>query len=423
MMVLRRSRLVRRLVAVGGVLVLATSGCSFQGLNSLALPGAVGRSSGDATYRVQVANVGTLESNSPVMMDDVVIGSVGPITVENWHAVVEVAVKRDVVVPANTVATVGQTSLLGSMHVALGPPLGQQPSGRLAPGNTIPLSQSQVYPSTEQTLSSLSALVNGGGLGEIGEIVHNFNLALSGRETKVRDLLTRLDRFIGVFDKQRADVIASLEAMNRLAGTLADQRDVLTTTLRDLPPALDVLIEQRPRFTAALDRLRTFSDVATTLVNDSQADLVRNLTNLGPTIKALADVGPEIDTVLAYATVMPFGQNVIDRGLRGDYINLFANFDLTVNRFKRDFFLGTRWGNPDLPLIPAPGDPGYNFYYNNIDPLRAPIAPPPVPLPPDMPTAPSPEDSSEVQAGPAPQDPPTTEPASGSQPQMQTGNP
>ena len=51
------------------------------------------------------------------------------------------SVKPDVVVPANAVATVGQTSLLGSMHLALNPPLGQQPSGRLQPGATIPLNQ------------------------------------------------------------------------------------------------------------------------------------------------------------------------------------------------------------------------------------------------------------------------------------------
>jgi ABC-type transporter Mla subunit MlaD len=52
-------------------------------------------------------------------------------TVRDWQADVEISVQPDVVVPANAVATVGQTSLLGSMHLALNPPLGQPPSGRL----------------------------------------------------------------------------------------------------------------------------------------------------------------------------------------------------------------------------------------------------------------------------------------------------
>ncbi len=89
----------------------------------------------DATiYHVEVANVATLESNSPVLINDVVVGSVGKMTVKDWHADVEISVKPDVVVPANAVATVGQTSLLGSMHLALNPPLGEKPSGRLQPG-------------------------------------------------------------------------------------------------------------------------------------------------------------------------------------------------------------------------------------------------------------------------------------------------
>src|SRR2546423_11369452 len=142
----------------------------FRGCNSLPLPGTVGHGPDAATYHVEIANVGTLESNSPVMIGEVVVGAVGRMKVRGWHADVEISVKPDVVVPANAVATVGQTSLLGSMHLALNPPLGEKPSGRLQPGATIGLNRSSTYPTTEQTLSSLSVIANGGGLGQIGDI-------------------------------------------------------------------------------------------------------------------------------------------------------------------------------------------------------------------------------------------------------------
>jgi ABC-type transporter Mla subunit MlaD len=48
---------------------------------------------------------------------------------QGWHADVEISVKPDVVIPANAVASVGQTSQLGSMHLAINPPLGQPPAG------------------------------------------------------------------------------------------------------------------------------------------------------------------------------------------------------------------------------------------------------------------------------------------------------
>src|SRR5690242_3399808 len=103
---------VRRLLVLACVTGLTATGCSFQGVNSLPLPGAVGQGSGAQRYHVEIANVATLESNSPVMIDDVIVGSVGQMTVEDWHAVVEVSVEPGVVIPANAVASVGQTSLL-----------------------------------------------------------------------------------------------------------------------------------------------------------------------------------------------------------------------------------------------------------------------------------------------------------------------
>src|SRR5690606_37697550 len=132
--------------------------------------------------------------------------------------------------------------------------------GRLQPGATIPLDRSSTYPSTERTLSSLAAVVNGGGLGQIGDIIHNFNTAINGREPQIRELLTRLDNFVGVLDAQRDNIVASIQQLNRVAGTFAAQNADLDRALKEIPPALDVLIKERPRLTTALERLGQFGD-------------------------------------------------------------------------------------------------------------------------------------------------------------------
>jgi phospholipid/cholesterol/gamma-HCH transport system substrate-binding protein len=369
-----------RLLAFFTAVMLTITGCSFQGVNSLPLPGAVGRGADAAVFHVEMANIGTLESNSPVMIDDVVVGSVGGMTLHGWHVDLEVSVKPDVVVPANAVATVGQTSLLGSMHVALDPPPGEAPNGRLKPGATIGLNDSSTYPSTEQTLSSLAAVVNGGGLGQIGEIIGNFNTALSGRQDAVRDLITKLDRLAGTLYQQRDNIIATIDELNRFAQRLGSQQEILTRALNKIPPALDVLLKERPRLTTALTKLGAFSDTVSGLVNDTQADLVRNLQNLEPTLRALADVGPEIDTALSWLPTFPLTQNLIDRGVRGDYVNLFVTVDLTNARLKRGLLLGTRLGQDRASLVPAPGDPGYDAYYTKF-PLGVGTSPPFGPIP------------------------------------------
>ncbi|BBX30228.1 MCE family protein [Mycolicibacterium alvei] len=393
-----RGKPLRLAIAVGSCVALTTSGCAFQGVNSLPLPGAVGRGADSSVYHVEIANVAQLEPNSPVMMNDVVVGSIRSLSVKDWHADVEFSVKPGVDVPANVVASIGQTSLLGSMHLAINPPAGAAPEGKLSPGATIQLNNSSTYPTTEQTLSSLATVVNGGGLGQMGDVIHNFSAALNGRESDFRDLLTRLDTFVGALDGQRDNIVASIEGLNQLASTFAGQRDVITRALEKIPPALDVLIKERPRFTTALQKLGTFSATANQFVNDSQADLVANLRNLEPALKALADVGPELAGVLEYATHFPFTQSFLDRVIRGDYYNLFATVDFTIPRLKRSLMLGTRWEQEDAQLVPTYGDPPYlNYTY---DPLKTGVNPPP---PGAFPPAPAP--------APAPDAPPPPPPA------------
>jgi virulence factor Mce-like protein len=399
----------RRLVTTAACVAVSVSGCAFGGLNSLPLPGAVGRGPGADIYHVEMANVATLEPNSPVLVGDVVVGSVNAMRVRDWHADVEISVRPDVEIPANAVATVGQTSLLGSMHLALNPPLGQPPSGRLSPGATLGLNKTSTYPSTEQTLSALSVVINGGGVGQIGDIVNELNQALNGREPQIRDLLTRLNDFVGVLAAQRDAINATVVSLNRVAGTFAGQRDVLTRALDRIPPALDVLVAERPNLTAALDKLGKFSTVASQVVHDTQDDLIHDLRNLEPTLRSLADVGPQLDQALAYfASSFPYGQSIIDRAIRGDYLNQFIIFDFTVPRLKKTLLLGTRWGQEGAKLVPAPGDPWYATY--TYDPLNAPFSPPPAAVA-------DPADPADPQAGPDAAQPAVPPPAPAVPPQ------
>jgi phospholipid/cholesterol/gamma-HCH transport system substrate-binding protein len=367
----RRARLARLAVTLACVTVLG-AGCQWNGVNSLPLPGTVGTGDGDYTITAGVTNVGTLSQNSPVFINDVEVGSVGPMRVLGWHAVLELRLRKGTVVPGNAVVTVGQTSLLGSMHVALDPPPGVAPTGRIAPGASIPVERSSAYPSTEETLASVSSVVNGGGLGQLGGIIKALNEGFDGRQNDARELLRNLDTFVDTLDRQRGDLVDLLGQTRRLSTALADQDHVIEDALRRIPPGLAVLQDELPQITTALNRLRVFSNTTTGVVEDVQSDLLANLRHLEPTLRSLADVGPRIDSALAYATVFPYGQKVIDRAVRGDYINLHATVDLTVPRLQRELLLGTALGDPDAVVPFAPGDPGYSRQPTH-DPLFGPL--------------------------------------------------
>ncbi len=203
---------------------------------------------------------------------------------------------------------------------------------------------------------------------------------MNGRGDVVRDLIARLDTFVGTLYQQRDNIIATINELNRFASTLGGQQEVLTRALNKIPPALDVLIKERPRLTTALEKLGTLSETVSGLVNDTQADLVTNLQNLEPTLKALADVGPEIDTALAYIPTFPLTQNLIDRGVRGDYVNLFVTVDLDELSYQARAL--ARYTTRTGPRVddPGPGDPGYDAYYTKF-PLGVGTSPPFGPIP------------------------------------------
>jgi phospholipid/cholesterol/gamma-HCH transport system substrate-binding protein len=324
-------------------MAIALSGCGWRGLNSVALPGTAGGGPGSFVIQAQLPDVGNMEQNSRVRVADLTVGNVIKIERQGWHALVTMRLAGDVNLPANTTATVGQTSLLGSLHVELAPPTQVPPHGKLHDGSRIPLSAGSAYPTTEQTLAAVSMLLNGGGLGQLQDITTAFATAFAGRTDDLRSLLTQLDQFIAHANAQSGDIIAASESLNKLAGQFAEQKPVVDRALQTIPAALAVLADQRDHLADALDQLGKFSALAADSVRQTKGALVKELTDLGPVLKSLGNAGPALTRSLSILATYPWNKELITNFVRGDYANLTAIFDLTLSRIDNSFFTGTRW--------------------------------------------------------------------------------
>ena len=331
-----------RKVAAGMLIVAAAAtGCSWKGLNSVALPGVEGRGPGAYTIQAQMPDIDNLSPNSRVRVNDVTVGNVTGIERQGWHALVTMSLNGDVVLPANATATLGQTSLLGSQHIELAAPADSE--GRLRAGSVIPLESSGAYPTTEQTLAAISLLLNGGGLGNVQDITAAFSQAFTGREADLRSLIEQLDRFIAYNNDQRDDIIAAAESLNSLVGQVAEQKPVVDKALETIPNALQVLKDQREILAEALVQLGRFSALAADSTNQTREALVAELKALGPTLEALANAGPAMTRGLSFLTTYPFPKETITNWMRGDYANLTLVVDLTLSRMDQGLFTGTRW--------------------------------------------------------------------------------
>jgi phospholipid/cholesterol/gamma-HCH transport system substrate-binding protein len=323
--------------------VFTIPGCEWRGLNSLSLPGTEGGGDGSYTVQAQLPDVVVIQQNTRVRVADVNVGNVTKIEVQDWHALVTMRIDGNVHLPANSTAKVGQTSLLGSMHIELAPPTDAPPEGELKDGSVIPLSSASTYPTTEQTLASVSILLNGGGLGQLQEINQSLAKALAGREDDMRSLLTQLDTFIAQLNDQTDDIITATESLNSLAQQVAAKNDTVDKALTTIPQALAVLADERTKIADAIDALGKFSAIATSTVNQSKDALVANLRNIAPVLRSLADAGPALTKGLDFLSTYPWVKSTIGNWFRGDFANISLVVDLTLSRIDSSLFTGTRW--------------------------------------------------------------------------------
>ena len=320
----------------------AMSGCGdWRGANSLPLPGTEGGGDGSYTIQAQLPDVDNIERNSRVRVGDVTVGNVTKIERQGWNALLTMTLNGDVVLPANATATVGQTSLLGSLHVELAPPTDVAPEGKLQAGAVIPLSSGSNYPNTERSLAAVSLVLNGGGIGKIQEITKELSTAFRGREADLRSLITELDKFVAYLNDQTDDITAAAESLNGLVGQIADQKPIVDKALKTIPDALSVLNDERDTLADALDSLGKFAALAADTANRSKEDLIKNLQNIGPVLKSLADAGPALTRSLDFYSTFPFPKPTLAKWIRGDYANLTAVIDLTLSRLDASFLTGT----------------------------------------------------------------------------------
>jgi phospholipid/cholesterol/gamma-HCH transport system substrate-binding protein len=316
-------------VAVSAVTAVCVAGCSsggFNGIYSLPLPG--GASLGSHPYRVtaEFSNVSDLVPQSAVKVNDVAVGRVSSIYLppHSWIAHVTMLVNGSVHLPANAVAQLTQSSLLGEQYIALSAPPGIPAAGRLHSGAVIPLPRTTSNATVEEVFGALSLLLNGGGLAQFHTITIQLNAALAGNEPQVRSLLGELTALISNLNAHRQDIVTALDGLNSLSATLAARDGQISHVLSRLTPGLQVLAEQRSQLVIMLNALHNLSGVAVHTINASQAAFAANLRALAPTLRELANAGNSLPLALQVLLTYPFTDQVL-KDVKGDYINAYLS--------------------------------------------------------------------------------------------------
>lgn len=354
--------------AVAFVIVLAgllVSGCGgFSGLSEMPLPGGPDVGEDPLTITIESADVLNLARQATVKVDDVSVGVVDTVERDGWHAKVTIRIRRDVELPANAVAAIRQTGLLGEKYVELSPPVDEKATGRLADGAVVTMDRTSRSFEVEEVLGALSLLLNGGGIDRIHTITSELNQAFEGREGEFRALLGELTHFTASLDKNRDAITAAIESLDRVSGKAAAGRRTIARALANLPGALRIMAKQRKDLVRMLTSTSQLSEVATTTIARSRDALLKNLRTLEPVLTQLAASGRSIPAALEYLLTFPFPTNGL-QALKGDYFN----FDLEVKLSELDLLklVGTprsgarssgAQGGTGAPIEEEPRSPG-----------------------------------------------------------------
>ena len=349
-------RLHRLLVTGTAVACCATvlSGCEAY---DLPLPG----SPVDTDHSIQVTaefrDVLNLVPRSPVKVNDVTVGEVTDIKRDGWNAVATMQIQDDVNLPANVVADIRQTSLLGEKYVSLQPSPGEPQHGKLSDGARIPLDSTGRNPELEEVLGAVSFLLNGGGIGQMKTITTEVNKIFDGRQDKIRDVLQQLNTMVGGLDEQKADIIRAMEAMNNLSSTLNKEKATVTGAIDAFGPAVKVLADQHDQLMQMLQSLDRLGVVGTRVVNATKEDLLNDLRHLQPVLHQISKANRTIPQALGLLVSFPFPIESNDI-VHGDYANTSIVFSIDLDNLYKNFLGGNGGGSP-VPGVPnVPGIPG-----------------------------------------------------------------
>jgi phospholipid/cholesterol/gamma-HCH transport system substrate-binding protein len=342
-----------QLAVVICVVVIAVSGCQFAGPGSLPLPFTAGTGDGAEQITVQLPDASKLVPNSEVKVADVTVGTVTRLRFKDWHAEFTVSLAPGTRLPSNAVARVAQKSLLGATYLELSPPSDGTAMGTLHDGDVIPLTRSSAYPDTEQLLTALSVVLNGGGLNQIQTITTELNRALGGRELDVRTLVSNTQDLVTTLDTQHKDIVTTLEELNRFSAALANQRGTLANALDQIPKGLAVLNRNRDDLTQTLTAMGKLGDVADRVINSSRDDVLANLRDLQPSLGRLADSGRNLTQSFAATATFPWSSKTLGNAFRGDYTNLWLTLNVTPEELRRNWVLPQLNAGPSLdnPLL------------------------------------------------------------------------
>jgi len=247
---------------------------------------ACGTSPGSGTVNVKAvfSDVSSLTTGASVEMADVPVGTVTGIRLDGHQALVTMAVRRGAHVPANVVAKLEQTTILGEYVIDLVP--GPSPAGPLRNGQTI--TDAEVVPGLQQLVQTGTEVFGAISASELSSLIDNSAVAFGGQGARLHALLDSFATVLHGYSTQTAQITSLIDRLDQFSAGLAPDAQTNAEAITNLAQATSVLAQQSNQFVALLQSLNTLASQTRAILDTGLPDIEEQVASLQATAEQLA---------------------------------------------------------------------------------------------------------------------------------------
>ncbi|HVL64574.1 MAG TPA: MlaD family protein [Actinomycetota bacterium] len=316
----------RRLAAVVLVLALAAPACTRNG---------------DAlNVQARFDDVADLVPMAPVMYADIAVGQVESIRLAGDRALVAMEIDPEAEVPANVIARVRRTSVLGERVIDLVAPEEGPAGDLLKDGATI--ADTEVRADLENLVIEGSDLFGAISASELADMVDTGAEAFGGRGADLAQIVVNFRDITRAYSKETGRIENLIRSIDRFNTTVASRSDAHKQALRNTARAIAVLDEESGRLERALGSLARLALASRDILDDHVDEMDRFFDQAHVIFETLRRQQRSIELLLRWAP----------RHNRNTQLVEYLDF----NQIFQDFVICGLNDNPDDPARRCKGE-------------------------------------------------------------------
>lgn len=227
------------------------------------------------TVKLSTSTIGLqLPSKADVKIRGVIVGQVNKVVSHGKGATLDLGIMPDQIktIPKNVTAAIIPKTLFGEKYIDLRIPA-QPASKSLSDGDRI--TQTKMPIEVEKILNDIYPLLRTVQPAELNYTLNALAGALEGRGNKLGEGLVTLNAYLKKMNPQIPALIHDIKLLAVVTNTYADVVPQLAETLRNTLKTGNTLVTKQQKLNSFLKDLTSFSDTATTFLNDNGDNIIR----------------------------------------------------------------------------------------------------------------------------------------------------